>query len=82
MWTTRTLILSPSHVNTLVRQRRAVLGPGPRGLTITTREVQHPLAPLAFEYGERQDVTRTYQLTEVLWFEGVPSLRYVYRRWA
>lgn len=79
-WRVRDLWTSPETVRALCEQGVASLGPGPRGLTITHRRML--LNPLMAGSAYGPDITRTYQLEEVIDVDGFTRLHYVHRAWA
>lgn len=69
MWEYKTFVVKPETVENLIDQGAACLGPGPRGLTVSYHT----------QFGGEETMKLT--LLEVLWVEGVPSLKYCRRRW-
>jgi len=67
-WQTRTIVVPPSVLNELCDEGKAVLGPGPRGVTVETSYLGQPL-------------TVKYLITGITRVAGVAGLKLTRRWW-
>ncbi len=67
-WRTSTVVISPTALDDLCAARKAVLGPGPGGVTLTTSYLG-------------KELTAKYRITGITHEEGVAGIRLTRRWW-